>query len=731
MLVRLSGKAMKIEHKVIYLSIIFGLLVWITDAVLDYFLFYEGTLLGLLFYDIPSHEIYMRTLIIILFLAFGVLVSRILVKLKQTENYLKEARDGLANKVKERTDELNITNEQLKQKIAEGKQGEAALKNTNDYLDNVVESSLDCIVITDSTGHIARANKSLVKLLGYSEEEVKGEHLSAFIPTKEGVYESTTGKSVEINEDFFNDAQTMMSRLFEEGKISDWEIYLIDRNERLIPVEQNIVYLRNEQGDIIGAVDIIRDITERKKAEEEKTGIEARLQDKVTELSIINEVAELLLSTRELEEILHMILIGATAYQALGFNRAFLLLINEEENMLEGKVATGSLSGEEAYKIWDRMAHESQPLHELIKSHQGELSKEDGPVNDLVKHIKIPLNGADNIFTRAIYGNKSFNILDGTNNPLIDKKIIERLGTDTFALVPLVSRGQALGVLLADNFINKKPICNEDVERLRAFSNHASLAIENSRLYKNLERKVKELSGAYNELRENNDKLIRYERLSALGKVAAEITHEIRSPLVSIGGFARRILKKTKDKEINIKYVKIIIEEINRLENILADILSFAKPLVPNNASVDLNRVVKNTFEVLGSEIEKSNIHFEEYLDPNLPMLYLDENQIKRVLINIIKNAIEATPAEGIISVSTIIENEWAKVDIADNGVGISDDEVDKLFDAFFTRKSTGSGLGLTISAQIINNHGGTIDVKKREPRGTIFSIKLPINNSL
>jgi signal transduction histidine kinase len=112
-------------------------------------------------------------------------------------------------------------------------------------------------------------------------------------------------------------------------------------------------------------------------------------------------------------------------------------------------------------------------------------------------------------------------------------------------------------------------------------------------------------------------------------------------------------------------------------------------------------------------------------------MLYLDENQIKRVLINIIKNAIEATPAEGIISVSTIIENEWAKVDIADNGVGISDDEVDKLFDAFFTRKSTGSGLGLTISAQIINNHGGTIDVKKREPRGTIFSIKLPINNSL
>ena len=192
------------------------------------------------------------------------------------------------------------------------------------------------------------------------------------------------------------------------------------------------------RGEHIGAVGIIREITERKRALGEELRIEDRLKDKVTELSIINEISEVLLSTRELDEILHMILIGATAYQALGFNRAFLFLVNEEVTMLEGEVATGTLTIAEAYQIWERLSHDQRSLEALLQSRQGELSQEDEPINNLVKQMKISLKGTESIFTQAVYEGKSFNIVNGAQNPLIDKKFLELLGTDAFALVPLV-----------------------------------------------------------------------------------------------------------------------------------------------------------------------------------------------------------------------------------------------------------------------------------------------------
>jgi hypothetical protein len=611
--------------------------------------------------------------------------------------------------------------------ITERKQADEELIKTKDYLNNIIENSLDCIITTDSKGRINKVNKSFLKMLGCEREEVMGRRTLEFSPADEGTYKSTTGEWVQIKEKFFDDTKTMVSRLVTEGEIYNWESYYSREDKKVVPVEQSIVYLHNDEGDKIGAVGMIRDITERKQAEEEKAGIDARLLDEVTELSIMNEISEVLLSTRELNEILHMILIGATANQALGFNRAFLFLINEKENTLEGKVATGSLSVEEDYKIWERLVHERHSLKELIKSRHGELSKEDEPINNLVRQIKLPLKGTESIFSQAVYEKKSFNIINGRQNPLIDRGITNLLEIDALALVPLLSRGKPLGVLLADNFINKKPINDEDVKHLRSFANHASLAIENSHLYRSLEEKVEELSDANNELRENRDKLIRYERLSAVGKIAAQITHEIKNPLVSIGGFARRILKKDQDGGVNRNYAKIIVKEVDHLENILTEILYFAKPAVPKFDTIDLNSIIKSTLEVLHSEIEKNNISIEEHLDFNLPILWIDKNQIKRVLINLVKNAIQAMPDGGTITVSTINERQWVRVEIADTGVGIPEDDLDKLFDAFFTSKSTGSGLGLTISAQIVNNHGGTIEVHNRIPKGTIFTIKLPV----
>jgi hypothetical protein len=607
-----------------------------------------------------------------------------------------------------------------------------SLRELNEYLENVIESSVDCIVISDERGFITRVNHAFMKLVGRDRQEIVRHNIHAFAPTVRGMYQSVTGEQVEIDDRFMNELRTNQTRLMQEGKIPNWESYFLRSDGTIVPVEQNIHFLYNDDGARIGAVGVIREISERRKSFKEKARIEERLQNKVTELSIMNEISEVLLSTRELNEILHMILIGATAYQALGFNRAFLFLINAAETVLEGKVATGALSADDAYQIWNSLSHEKHTLRALLKSRQGELSKEDEPINRLVRQMKIVLQGTESIFTRCVHDGTSCNMMNGFENPLVDKNFLRLLGTGDFALVPLASRGKPLGVLLADNFINREVITDEDVERLRAFANHASLAIENSNLYKTLEEKLQELSSAYNELQANRDKLIRYERLSAVGELAAKVTHEIRNPMVAIGGFARRLLKKDLEgEELNRNYLRIIIEEISNLENILTDILYFAKPAEPKCQFVDCNGIIANILEVLAVELEENKISVQCRPAAELPLICIDQNQIRRVIINIIRNAIQAMPDGGPITITSRREDLWLTVEIADTGMGVAEGNIDKLFDAFFSSKATGSGLGLTVSAQIINNHGGTIEVMRGVPKGTVFVIRLPLSSPL
>ena len=153
--------------------------------------------------------------------------------------------------------------------VTEQRKAQEELRITKDYLDNIIKSSLDPIVITDNRGHLTRANKSFFKLLDYREEEVIGKHIAEFSPLEKGTYESSTGSMIEIDEEFFTGAKRMVSILVDEQKVHNHESYLICNDRKVIPVEESIVYLYNQAGDTTGAVGIIRDITERKMAEGE------------------------------------------------------------------------------------------------------------------------------------------------------------------------------------------------------------------------------------------------------------------------------------------------------------------------------------------------------------------------------------------------------------------------------------------------------------------------------
>jgi PAS domain S-box-containing protein len=515
-------------------------------------------------------------------------------------------------------------------------------------------------------------------------------------------------------------------RVIETGNMLDMEETSM-RDGREITIHTIKTPVCDESGRRIGILGIFRDITQRKLIEREKLLVESTLLCNQAELNLKNEISELLLSTRDLHEILHMILVAATAKEALGFNRAFLFLMEENENFLHGIVATGALTADEAYQTWARMAEEPQTLAELFQSHKRDVSDHDAAITSLVQQIKIPLTDQDSIFTRAVFRQQSFNMLNTGELSVFDRSVLGCLGGVPFVLVPLISRGSTLGVLIADNFVTGNPIVQDDVVRLGAFANHASLAIENSRLYERLKEKVTELSLANEELGANRDKLIRYERLSVVGEMAAKIAHDIRNPMTAIGGFARRMLKKGMGEGISGNYLQIIVQEVDRLEKILGDILGFSKPSTPRFRAEDINRIINETYALMAPELERQQVQVVRQLASGIPPMMLDRDQVERVLINLIKNSLEAMPDGGILTATSTLQGQWVRIETSDTGQGIAEEDMDKIFEPFFTSKATGSGLGLTLAMQIISSHGGSMDVVRHEPCGTSVIIHLPV----
>ena len=166
--------------------------------------------------------------------------------------------------------------------ITERRKAEREIKGTRDSLDNIIESSQDCIITTDADGYLTRVNKYFLEILGYREDEVLGRHTSEFAPQRGSTFESTTGEVITVDEEFYNNAMTKMQQLVQEGHIANWDFYLVGKNKKIIPVEENLVYLYDENRNKVGAVGILRNITERKKAEMQVKETRDFLQDVIT-----------------------------------------------------------------------------------------------------------------------------------------------------------------------------------------------------------------------------------------------------------------------------------------------------------------------------------------------------------------------------------------------------------------------------------------------------------------
>jgi len=232
------------------------------------------------------------------------------------------------------------------------------------------------------------------------------------------------------------------------------------------------------------------------------------------------------------------------------------------------------------------------------------------------------------------------------------------------------------------------------------------------------------------EIKDLNEEVARHKRLAALGKLSAGIAHEIRNPLSSIRGLAQFVYNSFSKTDERKEDLNTIIQEVDRLNKLVVQVLDFAKLKKPNLTPLSLNDLIRNIAELFKLEIKDKQIKFDLELSPDISQIQADEDQVRQITMNVIINAIQAIPKKGEIKIKTesaLLKGEPAiKLIIEDSGIGITEKDFSQIFDPFFSTKDKGSGLGLSIVYKLVEGHQGEIKVESKEGKGTRFVIFLP-----
>lgn len=669
---------------------------------------------------------------------------------------------------------------------------------TKEYLESLIENSADAIVTSDLNGVVTSWNQGAERIYWYTESEAMGKYLP-FVP------------------DFLKETEKEYTERVKNGEVlKDIETVRRRKDGTLIEVSLTLSPIKDASGSIIGVSGISRDISEKKAVEKE-------LIKRNQELSRLLFISSAMRSTLDLDRLLRMILTAVTMGDGLGFNRAVLFLVDEDRKVLKGAMGVGPSSYEEAGRVWERLSIEKKTLSDVMQDIEAGTEKADTFLDRLSLGIEIPLESYS-ILSISVKEKRPINVQDARSEPLSDALLIQQLGTEAYAVVPLISRDKVIGVLWVDNYFNKKQITEEDMRFLTAFSNQMAAAIESAKLFeqvsfaeaelenifksisdmvyftdmdytiksankavsdriglpeqeivgkkcyevfhgtsepwkpcphhKTVEMKkafieemedprtgetflsstspIFDMSGGFlgtvhivrdiTEMKQIRERLAAAERMAALGEVAAKVAHEIRNPLVSIGGFAQRLENKL---EGNLReYATIISKEVKRLEDILRDILGFVREVRLSITSVDINDIVMNVLSLVESEVAERRIAVETEFG-RVPDVRVDPARIKEALLNIVNNSIQAVGVQGKIMVRTYLSDGEATVEISDSGEGIAEKDLPFIFDPFYTTKPTGTGLGLAITRRIIEEHGGRLEVKSKLGEGTTIRVFL------
>lgn len=429
-----------------------------------------------------------------------------------------------------------------------------------------------------------------------------------------------------------------------------------------------------------------------------------------------------LLSTIRHDKLLHLILTIMVSEQYNLFTRAALFLYDSKTHSLIG---TLGISRNEADLLKLVAVESARPL-----SGHWDLSDQamqDQQMSDLsiaTRKITIALPSGCKTLAKVIKEQRTRTMEHGGHKSCQTCILMDSLGIGSFTAVPLVTSKQLIGIIIAGNRPDQVEISKKQLNLLQLFANQASIAIENAQLYKNLAETHKLLQDA-------RHRLVHTAHLAAIGEMAASLTHELKTPLVTIGGFAVRLSRLLQDDPEQHHCLNTIISESHRLERLLGDVLSFSRKPTICYLECSLIEILENCIHDYQLILESQFIAIETKLPKSQDWVVLgDSNQLKQVFINLIVNAQEAMPDGGSLKIKLTRKVEagrpHAVIRICDTGGGIPEENKERVFSPFFTTKRHGTGLGLAIVNRIVTGHGGTISVENTSS-GAELTVQLPL----
>jgi signal transduction histidine kinase/CheY-like chemotaxis protein len=285
---------------------------------------------------------------------------------------------------------------------------------------------------------------------------------------------------------------------------------------------------------------------------------------------------------------------------------------------------------------------------------------------------------------------------------------------------PLKQNDEASSVLMAGRDLGEPSFSEADSEMFSILARQASVALENARLYDELRVYVRQVE-------ESQQALIQAEKMAALGRLMASIAHEVNNPLQAVRNCLHLAGREELPLERRKDYLALSESELNRLMATMQRMLDFSRPGTQERVATDLNELVQRVLQLLGKQLEDSDIQVYTNLLEKLPQVQVAANQIQQVIFNIILNAMDAMPDGGKIFIATDHQDGFVEVLFEDTGPGVADDVAEQIFEPFISTREEGTGLGLSVSYSILDAHEGNLELMVRMDRGACFRMTLPV----
>jgi PAS domain S-box-containing protein len=619
--------------------------------------------------------------------------------------------------------------------ITERKRMEREIREATKRFEKIAEMGDDGIIVFDEDSRIEFANQMASEIMSLPKEQILGREFFSLIGKRD---EEFLEEMVMRGEGLGQKVCTEMSLRTSQDVAKETEVCLAPA--------------RSDDGRI-KMYAYIRDITERKKFEKELKNSEEKFR------TLFERVQHgLFISSKEGKFLdCNQALLEMAGYDSkeefLKIDIAKELYVNHEDRrkfqrMIEeygfvkdlevefkkrsGETITvlltahakrdekGKIVGYEGLNIdisdRKRMERELKEANEFL-SNLIESSVDGIIVTDMKGNILIFNKGAENIL-----GYKAEEVVGRMNirsiyQPGVAKEVMEKLrspdygGVGKLTSFPITHRRKDGGLI------------EGDLSASFVYDEHGK-AIASIGIFKDLRERLK----IERELREMQQALLQSEKLAAMGKLTSQIAHELNNPIYGIMNTLELLKTEIPPESKRRRILELSLSETQRLAEMLRNMLSFSKPEEEKKRPIKINELIEGILLVMEKQMRESNIKVETYFDETLPEVMASTNQMRQVILNILKNAKEAMPKGGTLAVRTSREDHKMIIAIQDTGVGIPEELRDKIFEAFFTTKQKvkGVGLGLSVCYGIIKDHGGEIRVESEMDKGTTFVILLP-----